>query len=204
MEGRRCLIARTRRGRRRRTANGGIDGWMLNAADTHAEAPFQVSRGRSPAQGATARLYARAVVNYWAVIFERFKGFSDRRKGPHRDRCFSWNALELRQKHAPVAFPQSTSRPASRVECCDARSTEYRVVIKGCSSALRNEQPCSSAELFESCPGFFQALLSTKLALTVVAGAAVAAAACTVAALDDATEEPVEGEDDAGLAAGAV
>jgi hypothetical protein len=46
--------------------------------------------------------------------------------------------------------------------------------------------------------------LSTKLALTVVAGAAVAAAVCTVAALDDAAEEPVEGEDDPGLAAGAV
>jgi hypothetical protein len=75
------LIARTGQGRRRRTANGGIDGWKLNAADSHVEAPFQVSRGRSPAQSATARLYARAVINYWAVIFERFEGFSDRRDG---------------------------------------------------------------------------------------------------------------------------
>jgi hypothetical protein len=46
--------------------------------------------------------------------------------------------------------------------------------------------------------------LSTTLALIVLAcGAADAAAACTVAAPDDAEEEPVEGED-AGPAAGAV
>jgi hypothetical protein len=81
------LIARTGRGwgRRRRAANDGIEGWMLNAADTHAEAPFQVSRDRSPAQGATARLYGPAVVNYWAVIFERFEGIFGSPEGPHRD-----------------------------------------------------------------------------------------------------------------------
>jgi hypothetical protein len=42
------------------------------------------------------------------------------------------------------------------------------------------------------------------LAPTLAAGAAAAVAACTVAALDDATEEPVEGEDDAGFTAGAL
>jgi hypothetical protein len=52
--------------------------------------------------------------------------------------------------------------------------------------------------------GFAQAVLSTWLALIVLAGgAAEAAAACTVAAPDDAEDEPVEGEA-AGLAAGAV
>jgi hypothetical protein len=52
--------------------------------------------------------------------------------------------------------------------------------------------------------GLAQALLSTRLALIAPAcGAADAAAACTVAAPDDAEEEPVEGED-AGLVAGVV
>jgi hypothetical protein len=52
--------------------------------------------------------------------------------------------------------------------------------------------------------GLAQARLSTTLALIVPAeGAADAVAAWTVAAPDDAEEEPVEGED-AGLVVGAV
>jgi hypothetical protein len=101
-------------------------------------------------------------------------------------------------------FPQSTSPPASQVECCDARLAGAGDAIKAARPPCGMNSPCSSAELFESWPDFCQAVLSTKLALTVVAGAAVAAAVCTVAAVDDAAEEPVEGEEDAGLAAGAV
>jgi hypothetical protein len=88
------------------------------------------------------------------------------------------------------------------------RCHRHSVVSKAAHPLLRNEQPWSTAGIGRlprlGSLGLAQALLSTTLALIVLAcGAADAAAACTVAAPDDAEEEPVEGED-AGPAAGAV
>jgi hypothetical protein len=84
------------------------------------------------------------------------------------------------------------------------RRHRHSAIIKAAHPLPRNEQPAQRSDWSIAALGLAQALLSTRLALIVLAcGAADAAAAGTVVAPDEAEEEPVEGED-AGLVAGAV